>query len=266
MAGEKILIVDDNVDLVRGLNIRLSAEGYNMVFAIDAISAISLARKEVPDLILLDIALPGGDGFAVMERLRSIGSVAAVPIIIITGRDIPTSQKRTLNAGAQAVLRKPVNNDVLLAAIKKVLGNNGAPNGENKLASKKGTHKAKGKILIVEDDTDLLRGLNIRLGAAGYNVVFAIDAISAISVARKETPDLILLDIGLPGGDGFVVMERLRFLSPVATVPVIVITGRDLPTNQERALNAGAQAVLQKPVNNDVLLAAIKRALRKNFP
>ena len=123
---------------------------------------------------------------------------------------------------------------------------------------------ARGKILVVDDNIDLVRGLNLRLSAEGYNVVFAIDAISAISVARKEVPDLILLDISLPGGDGFVVMERLRSLSPVATVPVIIITGRDLLTNQERALSAGAQAVLQKPIDNNVLLAAIQKALVRN--
>jgi len=63
------------------------------------------------------------------------------------------------------------------------------------------------KILIVDDDKDVLRGMNVRLKANGYDVVFAADGISAISAVRKEDPDVIILDIGLPGGDGFVVME-----------------------------------------------------------
>lgn len=117
------------------------------------------------------------------------------------------------------------------------------------------------KILIVDDDKDVLRGLSVRLRANGYSVVFAADGISAISVARKEMPDVIILDIGLPAGDGFTVIERLGELLPVAHIPIIVLSARDLSGNKERALNAGVQAFLQKPVDNEVLLETIRKAL-----
>ena len=117
------------------------------------------------------------------------------------------------------------------------------------------------KILVVDDDQDLLRGLSIRLRAYGYKVLFAADAISAICVARKEEPDLVILDIGLPGGDGFTVMQRMSSLGGLATIPVIILTGRDVFANREKAFNAGARAFLQKPVDNNVLLAAIRQAL-----
>ena len=120
------------------------------------------------------------------------------------------------------------------------------------------------KILIVDDDKDVLRGMNVRLKANGYDVVFAADGISAISAVRKEDPDVIILDIGLPGGDGFVVMEWLGSLLPVAQIPIIILTARDLSGNQERALNAGAQAFLQKPVDNDVLLETIRKVLENS--
>jgi two-component system OmpR family response regulator len=120
------------------------------------------------------------------------------------------------------------------------------------------------KVLIVDDDKDVLRGLGIRLKANGYNVFFAADGISAISAARKEDPEVIILDIGLPAGDGFSVMERLRSLLPVAHIPIIILTARDMPGNKERALNAGAQAFLQKPVDNDVLLETIRKVLENN--
>jgi CheY-like chemotaxis protein len=117
------------------------------------------------------------------------------------------------------------------------------------------------KILLVDDDKDVLLGLNLRLRANGYSVAFASDAISAISVARQEMPDAIILDIGLPAGDGFVVMKRLRSLLPLAHIPIIFLTGKDPMINREKALSAGAQAFLQKPVDNDVLLLAIRKAL-----
>ena len=116
------------------------------------------------------------------------------------------------------------------------------------------------KILVVDDDEDVRRGLGIRLKANGYSVVFAHDAISATGVARKEKPDLIILDIGLPGGDGFIVMERLVSITETS-VPVIVLTGRDPSTVKERALNAGAKAFFLKPPNNDELLAVIRKVL-----
>jgi DNA-binding response OmpR family regulator len=120
------------------------------------------------------------------------------------------------------------------------------------------------KVLIVDDDKDVLRGMSVRLKASGFNVVFAVDGISAISMARKEEPEVIILDLGLPAGDGFSVMERLASLLPVANIPIIVLTARDISGNKERALNAGAQAFLQKPVDNDVLLETIRKVLLDN--
>jgi DNA-binding response OmpR family regulator len=116
-------------------------------------------------------------------------------------------------------------------------------------------------ILIVEDDPDVREGLHVRLKANHYDTVFAADALSAIAEARKHAPDLIILDLGLPGGDGFVVIERLRRIPAVAQIPIIVVSARDVRANQERALKAGAKAFLQKPVDNAELLAAIRHAL-----
>jgi DNA-binding response OmpR family regulator len=117
------------------------------------------------------------------------------------------------------------------------------------------------KILIIEDDADQLIGLKLRLQAQGYTVVHAVDAVSAVRVARQERPDLILLDIGLPAGDGFVVMQRLHNLVDVAHVPIIIVSARDPEHHAERALNAGAYCYFQKPVDNRELLDAIEDAL-----
>jgi DNA-binding response OmpR family regulator len=117
------------------------------------------------------------------------------------------------------------------------------------------------KILIVDDDQDLLLGLTPRLKANGYTVVSAMDGISAIGVARKETPDLVILDLGLPAGDGFVVLERMRALPDLVDIPVIVLSAWDPIDNEKRALDAGAVAFFQKPADNHDFLAAIRHAL-----
>jgi len=123
------------------------------------------------------------------------------------------------------------------------------------------TETDKKKILIVDDDADLRRGLNVRLRANNYETVFATDGMSAISVAQKERPDLVVLDLGLPAGDGFTVMERFKAIAPLSVVPIIVVSARDPQVNRDRALKAGAETFLQKPVDNDELLSAIRKAL-----
>lgn len=117
------------------------------------------------------------------------------------------------------------------------------------------------KVLIVEDDPDVRLGMNVRLRANHYDVFFAADALSAMTEARKVEPDLVILDLGLPAGGGFVVMERFKGFPALAVVPIIVVSARDVRANRERALKAGAKAYLQKPVDNDELLAVIRQAL-----
>jgi DNA-binding response OmpR family regulator len=117
------------------------------------------------------------------------------------------------------------------------------------------------KILIIEDDPDMRRGLNLRLRASNYDTVFASDAVMALAIVKREVPDLVLLDLGLPGGDGFVVLERMSNIGVLASTPVIVVSARDPKTNEKRALDAGAEAFFQKPVDNEQLMKAIQRAL-----
>lgn len=117
------------------------------------------------------------------------------------------------------------------------------------------------KILIVDDDPDVRLGLHVRLKANHYDTFFAGDAISSIAEARLHEPDLIILDLGLPAGDGFVVMERLKKLPNLAVIPVIVVSARDVRANKERSIDLGAKAFLQKPANDAELLAIIRRVL-----
>jgi DNA-binding response OmpR family regulator len=116
-------------------------------------------------------------------------------------------------------------------------------------------------ILIVDDDPDVRLGLHVRLKANNYDVIFAADGMASIAEARKHLPDLIILDLGLPAGDGFSVMERLKANDSLSLIPVIVVSARDCHANMDRALKAGAKAFLQKPVDNAQLLTAIRQAL-----
>ena len=119
------------------------------------------------------------------------------------------------------------------------------------------------KILIVDDDPDVLQGMHLRLKANQYDICLAVDTFSGVAEARRSEPDLILLDLGLPAGGGFMVMERLKMIPSIAIIPIIVVSARDGLGNQKRAFEAGAKAFLQKPVDNAELLAVIRQVLEE---
>jgi len=119
----------------------------------------------------------------------------------------------------------------------------------------------KPKILVVDDDPDLIRALRLRLRANNYEVTTATDGYTAVAAAQKERPALIILDLGLPVGDGFVVLERLQAIDSLSNIPVIVLSARDPQSNEERALKAGAAAFFQKPADNDELMNVIRVSL-----
>ena len=104
--------------------------------------------------------------------------------------------------------------------------------------------------------------MQARLAANGYIVAQAADAASAMTVVNRERPDLILLDLGLPAGDGYLVLERLRKIEAFATLPVLVITGRRDAETRKRVETMGVAPVLTKPVDTEVLLAAIRARLK----
>jgi DNA-binding response OmpR family regulator len=117
------------------------------------------------------------------------------------------------------------------------------------------------KILVVDDDPDVRLGLQLRLNANHYDVISAADGVASIAEARKHMPDLVILDLGLPAGDGFSVLERLKANEKLASIPVVVLSGRDRVGNKDRAIKAGARAFLQKPMANDKLLAVLRLVL-----
>jgi DNA-binding response OmpR family regulator len=124
----------------------------------------------------------------------------------------------------------------------------------------------KPKILIVDDDPDLRRALNLRFRANHYDTAYATDGFSAIAMAQKEKPDAIILDVGLPAGDGFVVLDRLQQNASLSTIPVIVLTARDPQSTKERIMKAGASAFFQKPADNGDLMNAVRAVLSPTWP
>ena len=124
----------------------------------------------------------------------------------------------------------------------------------------------KPRIMVVDDDRDVLELWRMRLQAQGYDVSFAMDGVSCMQVVRRETPDLIILDLGLPAGDGFVSLDRLKSQVDTSNIPVIVLTGREGEEHRQRAFRAGASAYFEKGCDKDRLLGAVRRHLGAGPP
>lgn len=117
------------------------------------------------------------------------------------------------------------------------------------------------KVLVVDDDKDFVRLMVVWLKAEGLEVVVAMDCMSCISVARRENPDLIVLDIGMPAGDGFVALERLRGLVHLAGVPIVVASGREAAICQPKCMAAGADDYVEKRSGREAIIGTVLRYL-----
>jgi len=116
--------------------------------------------------------------------------------------------------------------------------------------------------MVVDDDPDLRQALSWRLRANNYDTVNVCDGYSAIAMAQKEKPHLIILDLGLPAGDGFAVLKHLHDYPALSLIPVIILTARDPEGNKRRTLESGAAAFFKKPADNGELLEAIRASLQ----
>ena len=185
-----------------------------------------------------------------MRRMHALPQLAGVPIVIMSGRDPERYRDDALSAGAVAYLTKPVEADELATVLRGALGEDDSD------ASGSGR-----RVLLVDDDEDLLIVFAAPLRRRGFDVMVATDAVTAVAAAVKEPPDVIVMDLGMPGGDGLTVMQRLHALPQLSAVPVVVITGHDPAARKEACLAAGAAAYLVKPVVPDQFTSAVVDAL-----
>ena len=259
--GKNILIVDDDTKATRAMAIRLQAAGYDVQTANDGITARQLAETNPPDLIISDILMPEGTGFAMSHRLQQISF--NVPVLFVTASKDAKLRTAAKEFGGVGFVEKPYAAETLLAAVARALADRksiarmaGAPVDRDPFGRK--------RILVVEDDPKIALSLSVRLRAADYDVATASDAATAANAVVMLWPDAIVMDITLPDGDGCTLGAQIKKLIP-AHMPVIFITASKQPGLRERALEAGAAAFFEKPFNAVDLLVTI-RNLTKSDP
>jgi DNA-binding response OmpR family regulator len=235
-----VLVVEDDPAIAQLIGHHLQAGGYQVATVGRAEEALQAARRERPDLITLDIYLPGTDGFELLQTLKSDDVTADIPVVIVS---VLADKKQGLRLGAVDYLTKPIDDRLLMETVTRVLSE-------------------AGKVLIVDDDRDTLELLRQALNGMGFQVRTTTSGRRAMQLVREEKPDLILLDLKLPGEmDGYQVLTQLKRSMDTASVPVIVITGSltDQEIKQQKVLALGADRFLTKPFEIDELVAEIRQ-------
>jgi DNA-binding response OmpR family regulator len=257
-----ILIVEDDQKIALALQVRLKANRYAVSIASDAIQGANLGRTTKPNLILLDISMPAGNGFELAETFQKMPETKGTPIIVITASKSPELLQRVMDIGAVGLFEKPFDTEKLLYSIEHELNRIDSLDAQKSAVSPslKQDHQGPKQVLIIEDDQKIAMALALRLKAAGYGATTAYDALTGLKAAINNPPALVLLDISMPAGDGFSVAERIHSLIPAPT-PIIFLTASKKPDFREKAKKLGAAGYFEKPYEAEELFGAIRQAL-----
>ena len=251
LSARVALVVEDDdhsADLVRLL---LEAEGFSVVRAASAEAALTIAPQQVLSLITLDIRLPGMNGWDFLAQIRESDALAHVPVVIISGTD---DNNLGLRRGAAAVLQKPIGRAQLKASLASL----------GLQALKENTRT----VLIVDDDPKAVEVIAAFLPSPAYAVVRAYSGIDAIALAEKLLPDLILLDLMMPDVNGFDVVEALQGNTETASIPIVVVTAKQVTEQDRASLNSSPANVVQivekAGFNRVGFITEVRRALQPN--
>jgi two-component system, cell cycle response regulator len=260
-----VLIVEDNdlnLKLARDL-IRLNQ--FHCLEAENAEKALVLARTYRPDLILMDVELPGMDGLTATRILRGDPELTHIPILALTAYAMEEDKAKAAEAGCNGYITKPIDIKAFQRTLQAYLAPSIDPIGSG-MRAPAGTKRpriARGhKIMIVDDELLNVKLLAAKLSTDGYSIMTAGDGESALGKIKDELPDLILLDIMMPGMDGYEVTARLKDDPCTAGIPVVLVTALTGEAEKKKGLDAGADEFINKPINYPELEARVYSLLR----
>ncbi|MDY7033609.1 MAG: response regulator, partial [Thermodesulfobacteriota bacterium] len=272
----KILIVDDKPLNVKLLAAIIPVEEYQIIKAYDGMEALEKSLSESPDLILLDILMPGMDGYEVTKKLKEDSHTRYIPIVLITSLDEEEDKVKGLEAGADEFLNKPVNPHELLARVRSLILLKQYREELSKRVQTQQTFalstnhhettqadKDLPVILVVEDNKSDAMLIKHSLHGQPYRIKLVRDGDEAISYIRKERVDLLLLDILLPHTDGFEVCRCVKDGENTKTIQIVLITCLSDLEIKIKGINLGADDFLVKPINQEEIKARVKALLKK---
>ncbi len=268
----RVLVVDDQPLNVKVLEAKLSSEYYEVISATDGASALAAMREEKPDIVLLDIMMPGMDGFEVCRQMKADPSLVHIPVIVITALSEARDRVRGLEAGADDFLTKPINENALFARLRSLLRIKLSLDElrlRDQTSQQLGltedgdaaANESKARILLIEDlpgDAKLVREVLSR----EHEVVHMTDTETALRTASIEPFDLIIISVELKDSDGLRLCSQLRSRDVTRNLPLLVLIAENATTKVAKALDLGVSDYLYKPIDSNELIARTRNQVR----
>jgi CheY-like chemotaxis protein len=239
--GSLITVVDDDLDSHRILRHILEGAGYQVRSVFDSRSALDDLRRHIPSLLILDLLMEPVDGWAILADLQHDPLLREIPVVICTVLDAVHEQVGLL-ANVQAHIQKPVRRDDLVALVSQLTS--GA------------------SVLIVDDSPDDRRVLSTLLDSIGYQPISAPDGAAALAVLERERPSLVLLDLMMPGMDGFAFLERMQSNPAISDIPVVVVSAKELDAEEQVWLSERTRASVRKPLDAPSFVAFVQQLVK----
>jgi signal transduction histidine kinase/DNA-binding response OmpR family regulator/CHASE3 domain sensor protein len=241
--GTRVLCIDDDPDVIEILTKYLVPEGYSVIGANSGDEGIKLALEHPPALITLDIMMPQKDGWQVLRELKANDTLKDIPVII---HSIIDNKPLAISLGAIDVIAKPAEPKRLLSLVQRASGS--------------GEHF----VLVVDDNEDFTLAVKGLLQTEGFKVEIANTGAKAFEILSSSTPSIIFLDLVMPQMDGFEVIQRLQRDETWKKIPVVVLTGQELTSEEWEKLNAYAKDFVKKgELTQETLSNTIKQILHK---
>jgi two-component system cell cycle response regulator len=271
-----VLVVDDDPMNVKFFEALLKKEGFSTGTASNGFEALESVKEKKPDLILLDVMMPEVGGFEVTRQLKKDTKTRNIPIVLITALDSPEDKSLGMAAGADEFLNKPVNKAELLARVRSLLKLKVC---REQLACRLKSEKketnldgadlpvddpaSSARILLVDDNPKDIGLFKLYFAKEPYRFVVAETGEEAISICRREPVDLVLLDLMLPGLDGFDVCRQLRKDDRTRNIQVLMVSSQTDLDSKLKGIDLGADEFLIKPLNREELVVRTRALLKK---
>jgi len=270
----RVLVVDDLFPNVKLLEARLTAEYYQVLTAMSGPEALAVCERGACDIVLLDVMMPGMDGFEVCRRIRANPLTTHLPVVMVTALDQPSDRVRGLDAGADDFLTKPIDEVALLSRVRSLsrlktvvdeLRNRATLSKEfgigDPIALAAAETGLEGSVLIVDDRRSSADRLVATLSPR-YEVTVEPDPQTALFRAAEDAPDVVLVSLGLENYDGLRLLSQLRSLERTRTASLLMITEPEDRPRTLRGFEIGVNDFLTRPVDRNELLARVRTQMR----
>ncbi len=272
----RVLVVDDILPNVKLLEAKLSNEYFEVITATSGAEAIEKAEAQGPDIILLDVMMPGMDGFETCQRLKSNPATAHIPVVMVTALTAATDRVRGLEAGADDFLSKPVNDIALMARVKSLVrlkmtvdewrirentaSQFGVSGGKTGLLAEP---SEQARVLVIEDKSFESEKFLETLKRDDDSVVAARSGDEALALAQQSDFDLITISLNMANEDGLRLCSRLRSNERTRAVPILMVGEETDMKRIAQGLEIGAHDYIIRPVDKNELLARVRTQIRR---